>query len=493
MKRTISIMILVSLLTSLISCASGTDTKETGGQSSGESEVNTPEVVETVETDRSEIKDNLPDVSYNGYTFNIIGRDDNFVYKYELGANEVVGEFVNDAAYERNLAVEERFDIVIEENYSKTISDDIRQAVQSQDASYDLVFNASHWISALALENMFLDWYDIDNVDFSQPWWSANAVSELSVNNHSFFAVGDAAISNIGIAMCIFYNTTLAEHYQLDDIFEVVLDGKWTYDYLNSVIENVATDTNGDGVMDSADTYGFGNNIGSTLQPFVFSLGGRFTEKDENDIPCLSMNNENFVNIVDKVYTLHMENKGTYADVDWQKPRTMFANSQLIFGTGAVYHSATLYRDMDDVVGILPFPKADESMEKYYTCHDPNVSLMAIPNLAGDIKRTGIITEALAIESYKKLTPAFFETALKYKYSQTSESVQILEMIKDGTIFDFAILYGTTSESPAMKLSQCLQELLKKDSKDFASYYATYASAGEEYLTEVINKYLAQE
>ena len=148
-------------------------------------------------------------------------------------------------------------------------------------------------------------------MDFTNPWWSTGAIGELSIANHSYFAIGDFCLSNIGIMMCIFYNRTLGEEYKLDNIYEIVNEGKWTYDYFNNTVKGIHSDLNGDTVMDSNDLYGFGNNIGSTLQPFVFSLGARYSEKDANDIPVYTINTEQFFNAFEKIYSLHMENEGS--------------------------------------------------------------------------------------------------------------------------------------------------------------------------------------
>ena len=489
MKRNLAYLLLISMLASLTACggeAASDDTTAPGA-------ADTTAPVTEAETDRSEITDDLPATDLGGYKFRIIGRNDNFVYEYELGADAENGDVVNDAAFKRNQAVAERLNIEFERTLKKNgeITSLVRQTVLAGEDAYDLVINASYAVPTLATENLLLDWYNLEYVDFSKPWWSTDAMAELSVANHSYFAVGDATMSNIGIAMCIFYNKSLGEEYKLDNVYEVINSGKWTYDYFSGIVKDIHRDVNGDSVMDSKDLYGFGNNIGSTLQPFVFSLGGRFTAKGSDDLPKLSMNNENFVNIFERIYALHMENEGVYADVDWQMPRTMFANSQIVFNTGAVYHAATIYREMEDDFGILPFPKADEKMEKYYTCHDPNVSLLAIPVTAPDPDRTGLVIEAMAIESYKTLTPAFFETALQVKYSRDDETVQTLELIKDGTTFDFAILYGGTAAEGTDKLSQCMRELLKEGSKDFASFYAANAPAGEQYYGGIVKAYQA--
>ena len=488
-NRPIAALLLVSLLAGICSCgeSSGDEPNVTESDSTVETSGET-----TVETDRSEIEDNLPEADFEGYTFRMIGRQDNFVYQYEMGADEMNGDVINDAAYARNINVADRYNINYEITYRawSDFTSTVSQAVLAGEDSFDLVVGAAYMLPSLAVDGLFVDWYDIPNVDFTNPWWSTDAIGELSIANHSYFAIGDFCLSNIGIMMCIFYNRTLGEDYKLDNIYEIINEGKWTYDYFNNTVKGIHSDLNGDTVMDSNDLYGFGNNIGSTLQPFVFSLGARYSEKDANDLPVYTINTEQFFNAFEQIYSLHMENEGVWADADFNVPRNMFANSQLVFNTGAVYHSATLYRDMEDVVGILPFPKADESMDKYYTCHDPNVSLMAVPITATNLDRIGIITEALSVESYKYVTPAFYETALKVKYSRDDETVQTLDLIKDGVTFDFVTLYST---GDGEKYAQIVANLLKEGSTDIASYYAENSSAAEAYFNEIIDSYLAMD
>ncbi len=489
--RSISASVALSLILAALSACGqpGTPSDTTAGGT----ETSAPET-DAPETNRSEAKDDLPDADLDGYVFRIIGRNVNFVYEYEVGTAEQNGDVVNDAAFNRNQSVEERLNVKIEgiwETTAANITTKVRASVLANEDAYDLVANASYSVGQLTTENLLCDWYDVEPVDFSKPWWASDAIDELTIAGHACLATGDICLSNIGIIMCIFYNKTLGEQYKLENMYEVVNSGRWTYDYFNDMVKGIHRDLDGDGKMDEKDFYGFGNNIGSTLQPFVFSLGGRFTTKDRDGIPQLSMNNEKFIGIFDRIWALHMENEGVLAHTDFKIPREKFAAGEIVFNTGAVYHSATLYRDMTDDFGVLPFPKADEDMERYYTCHDPEVSLLAIPKTVPDLTRTGMVIEALASESYRTVTPAFYETALQVKYSRDEETVQTLDLIREGATFDFAILYGSTSGTPGWKISQCMRELLKANSKDFVSYYTQNETAGKTGFEEIIELYKA--
>lgn len=84
-------------------------------------------------------------------------------------------------------------------DFTSTVS----QAVLAGEDSFDLVVGAAYMLPSLAVDGLFVDWYDIPNVDFTNPWWSTDAIGELSIANHSYFAIGDFCLSNIGIMMCI--------------------------------------------------------------------------------------------------------------------------------------------------------------------------------------------------------------------------------------------------------------------------------------------------
>ena len=81
------------------------------------------------------------------------------------------------------------------------------------------------------------------------------------------------------------------------------------------------------------------------------------------------------------------------------------------------------------------------------------------------------------------MTPAYYEVALKKKYTYDDESVKMLDMIVDSRVFDFGYAYGCWSGVAFM-----FQDLIGRDkSKDFASLYATKGPAAEAYYGKVIS------
>jgi len=75
--------------------------------------------------------------------------------------------------------------------------------------------------------------------------------------------------------------------------------------------------------------------------------------------------------------------------------------------------------------------------------------------------------EALGAESYRWVTPAYYEIALKTKYSRDEETSQMLDIIKSGLRFDF----GTVNTANLEGVNAVFRELMDTGRTDFVSLY----------------------
>ena len=92
-------------------------------------------------------------------------------------------------------------------------------------------------------------------------------------------------------------------------------------------------------------------------------------------------------------------------------------------------------RAMETDFGILPFPKYDETQEKYYS-RVIDGFIRCVPNFTADLERTSIIMEALAVESKNITIPAYFEIALRTKHTRDDESQDMLDIIHANRTMD---------------------------------------------------------
>ncbi|MGN1129152.1 MAG: hypothetical protein ACI4T6_09405, partial [Candidatus Flemingiibacterium sp.] len=101
---------------------------------------------------------------------------------------------------------------------------------------------------------------------------------------------------------------------------------------------------------------------------------------------------------------------------------------------------------------------------------------------APDIERSGIITEALCAESYKKVMPAYYETALKTKYTRDNESIAMIDLVVNSRVFDLGYFYDGWKGA-----SFIFERLVHDNNTNFESYWAANESSITTHYQKVID------
>jgi uncharacterized membrane protein len=120
MKKLCLILVFFMLVIISVSCAdNGTAGIETAASDTVQSEdngtvdFNSMNFIERLTYNKSSIPDNLPDIDLEGYVYTIgfLDQGDGSAYYDDWIAEDLDGDVVNDAIYQRNLKVSERFNI----------------------------------------------------------------------------------------------------------------------------------------------------------------------------------------------------------------------------------------------------------------------------------------------------------------------------------------------------------------------------------------------
>ena len=475
--KIIAFILAASMILSLVSC-SNTEIATTGGvQEDVASEAETDAV-----TGREEISDDLPEKDYQGKEFRIITPD--YCEKDFLAESET-GALVSDAVFRRNQIVSERYNIKLSpdctDNYT-VVSGKVKSAVLSGDDAYDLVLQHQIDLASFVSNKFFYDWNDISYINVEKPWWNYSSYKNLSIAGKSYMIIGSISPYFLGAYYCVYFNKQLAADYGVPDnlLYDIVLDGKFTIDYYISLIRDTWRDLNGNGKHDENDFYGLAAQVTSYATPFIYSFGEVTVTKNKDDIPELSMKTEKFADIVNKVYTLFYDSNGTITTSGWELHTKTFLDSRAIFFNGVFQHSYNYFTDFEDDYGMLPYPKWDESQKKYYTMSDGSSPLAAVPATVQDTEYVGIITEALAAESWKKVIPKIYDVALKVRGARDEQSLTVIDMIANSAILDFGFVFGEYSG-----MGFTLSNLMERKSNNFASYYANNVSAWEKRLEKI--------
>jgi len=501
MKKTLTLLLCALMLaSSLASCgndsgAAVNDTAVLGGNDTVNDTA--AETTTAGEVAREDTPDNLPELDFKGESIGIFFPESHGGTADQIDfVKEDDGDIVNSAVYERQVAVEERLGVKLEIKYDtavKQVTETVRNEVLSGGDAYDIVYGPQSVSVPLIMESIYLDMSDSKYIDFDQPWWHNDLMDEMTVGRKRYVLAGDISLSVLNYTSCFYFNkpqfTAISGGQTDKDLYELVLDGGWTMDKLAEYVKASYKDLNGDGVSDEKDQFGMGAVTASTVDHMFFDSGARITTRDANNIPKLTMNNERTVAFTEKLYDLFYNNPGTLvlpANQDSLRitiPNKLM-NREMTFMAGYFY-SATMLRDMEDDYGLIPYPKLDENIENYGALVHNSAHLVSVPATCGIVDTVSAVIEAIAAETYRSVTPAYYEVALKTKYIRDDVSGQIVDMINAACTTDFAYVYSTNMN----KIGTMMRELMVAKTSDFASYYAKYEPAAQKGLEELLEKF----
>ncbi len=490
--------ILASLLASLMlipAMAACSDSSAESTDTTAAAETTVPAETEPVETDRSQIKDDLPtDLKFNGQNFGVYVGTQAVYDGFIMGQEEKAGDVVVEAVWERNTRVQEQLDFVIKADPYATAYNTIAGAVSTLilagDSTYDIYLGAQYGMTQLVPQKMFVNGYDLKYVNYEQPWWMNNFMDEISLGkDYRFLLVSDYNTQTISYIRALFFNKVLYEKIYGDpnELYREALDGKWTLDRLNELVSGAYSDLDGNGTVDLTDQLGFiTNQLLSTTDGFVYGSEVEFYTRDKDGFIQLKMMSDEAVRLLEKLNGFF--NQTAVNTKSGGKETAIFTEGKSLFLGNAMLNNATSMRDMEDDYGYLPNPKIYPEQEAYHSVVHDTALLTGVSVASQRLELTGAALEALAADSYRRVTPAWYESALKLKYARDDISSQMIDMIKDAMTTNFIFAYNGSLNS----IAHVFRTLITNNSNDYASTVQSKLPAAEQKLAELIAVFKGQ-
>jgi len=461
-SKWLTLMFLIVFLTAVLLPSCGKDTNTAVPEQKNNAENNNSPDNENIENSQSEKQGlDLPGVKYDGYTFRVMNvAQSSMTWVYTtICVDEETGEGVNDAVYKRNRTVEERFNIEMKEiveTSESSISTKANKSIKAGSDDYDLFMLTSFDAAVLAKNHMLTDYNEIPYVDLAQKYWDRDMVRDLSVGKRNYLVTGDFSMTHYGDTIGMFFNKKLLNEMGLESPYNIINEGKWTYDKFSEMARDASKDLNGDGKFDKNDQFGYMSLTHIWAQGFMAAAGQQMVGKDENDMHAFVMRNEKFVEAYQKMISIiHQGNMTFDADTagNHRLQDIMFPNNQALFWSEVV-HWATILRDMNADFGIIIHPKLDESQTGYHNYVYPP-PVMCVPVTSPDITRTGMILETLCYESTETVIKAYYDVLLKTKISRDNESEKMLDIMFQNRWYNVAdIFYSGEIYNPFNALSK---------------------------------------
>lgn len=198
MRKKIAIILFGAMLISTMSgCGNAGSDDDTVPSTAGDTEQTSAESEETRK------QADLPDVAFDGYEFHFLHWQT--TYSVDISAEEATGDALNDAVYERNRGVEEKYNVKLSAEYlpATNIVTSFRASVMANDNAYDAVFPQAYYASGAITDELCLDLYQLPYVDFSDPWWDQGSVETLSTGDKLFMVNSDFTLSDKNSTGCI--------------------------------------------------------------------------------------------------------------------------------------------------------------------------------------------------------------------------------------------------------------------------------------------------
>jgi len=451
MKRRLnSITAGILALLMLASCASETaDPGSADVQPEAAADAETVPAAEETEDPYGGVKDNLPDsLNYQGQAVTWMYANDSVSAK-GISADDD-GEVVNSAVVRRNQTVEDRLNVELKFLEHQYEADAVKNTLLAGTTEFQLMRLMQYRHVPLMIEGLYYDMTDAPYLDYDQPWWDKDVMYEMSpLGNTVYFLLGDLTWNYIDRTGCMFFNKALYTDVFRDaeDQYEQVLQGKWTLDVLAQNSEIMYKDTNGDGIKNIDDTIGYGIFPYWVIEMIHYGGGVSLSYREADGYPVYDPATELSVSVMDKVLGLVYNNAGGYL-YDYNTEHTPIME-KFMGGTVGYYFGlfgyAKSFREMESDYGIIPYPKNDESVENYRSLITDDLSVQAVPySLPADqLEITCAVLEAMASEGYRQVRPAYYEVALKSKYTRDERSGQVVDMIYDSAYTEFGYIFNS--------------------------------------------------
>jgi len=481
-RHLLSALLLIAAL-SAVACG---DTDSTSAETtSGISNDTAAETVE--ETAALYSADYLPDADYNNYVFRTVT-----VEGLPVAVEKEDGDVVNDAIYQRNLVISERYNVTFEDTYVgdyNAMTSTFKTSALAGSNDFDLCRLIMRDAFSMAQEGYIMPVSELPYLDITQDWYIHYVNEELTINDRLIFAYSDECINAFTGTMCVIFNKKIVNDLDLTSPYTLVNEGSWTYEQFFALAEEAISDVDNDGkYKPDTDRFGIFAVHDEILPSMWVSAGMKVVEKEDGIPVFTAEGNDRLIGLLEDVYD-YWKRDGMcydafldrgYDELYRSESRTQYADGHALFMVMS-FGGLEELRDMEQDFGLIPTPKYDEAQSEYYArlidgwiC----VPLYCCENP----ERTSVIMESLAVESKNYVIPAIYEDAIQNKYLRDEESVQMLDMMQKNRVIDLGDTVWMTD------IRNVFMDVFTKGNGNFASAVAKKVKAVNKTITRAVEK-----
>ena len=483
LKRHLCLLLCVAMLLTVVLTAVGcgqtdepADTTTAAGTAVDTTTAATETTTTAPEVDPYEPEqENFGKANGDASDFYMLVRENRYGYLFDDGTSP---ERVNSAAYQRNMMIEERYNIKMHIVEKESTADAWNTALLTSNGEYDLACFDYWW--GIEQSGMLYDLMTLPEIDVTDPHWYQGWNDNCTINNKLFSIAGDATLEVLENIEILFFNKDMAEVNKLD-LYKMIEDGDWTMEKMAEI--NTLVSANLDNDTKDDDVYGAlfdTHSVGCML----YSAGMKLTTIKEDGTISITDNKDALIAAGEACINLLHNSASRYdsntARATGNQGVKLFTNESAMFYATALYLGQTLRKsDTGFDYGVLIPPKFDKDSD--YVTGTYGASLFGIPHSVKDAHKSAVILDALNYYSNETVVDAFYEIVLKYQVADSEEDANMIEKARDVLYMDFAYIYTLT-------LFSGIKNAIIKN-QPIASIMAANAKVSQKELQKLVSAY----
>ena len=402
-----------------------------------------------------------------------------------IDAEEQNGDLINDAMYNRNTAIEERYHVTLSgENFGPLpgISGTITPALTAGATDYDILVGYQYYDIALAATGLMCNFNRLSEkyVNIDNPWWSTDYINNINYSDKLFWLTGDITLNHVGQIVAAYVNAQTYTDYVSEDfgsIYNVVRDKEWTFETMIEMAELAYVDINGNDKADEGDKFGYEQSLGVEM---AYCAGIDSSARDADGNITVTIDNEKTAEIM---WYLSEISTAEFSTVNYTyegQVRLFTSGEAMIYFRSLSTAENESFREMEDDFYIVPVPMGDAYFCEDYrsTCGTGN-NIIGLPHTSLYLEEAALVLEALAAESYRDVSPRYYDVLIKDRYTRDDDSKEMIDMIRSKVGVDFVNTWS-------FGYTDAYNFYATFDSNTIASRIATYAPQWEVILEDLL-------
>ena len=341
------------------------------------------------------------------------------------------GEKIDKAVLERTAYIKKTYgvDVIWEWASRYNTHDVLKNAIAAgNDPDYDLAMPRNFRAQQIVANGSVYDMANRPYIDFNNSYYNQDSVKTYTAKGHTFFIMGDFANLDKETAFVLYFNKSLlGGEEEANKLYQLVKDGKWTWDKLVTYA-SAAWKDDGDGYKDYEDTFGLST---TAFTRFYEYFGVKQAGVDESTGEWeITLNDPKIKDVVD---TIIEANSSLWVREAWggcwgDSAISALAENRILFYNETVERIRYVSKSIIvDNLGIVPFPMLNEEQGRYRApCATQYPTLMCVPKTTSDRNMSDYFVDVLAWTGKEYVMEAYYND-----FSEILTSDSDVEMLKE--------------------------------------------------------------